>query len=168
MSGAVVGIVSRLDADVDMVISGHTHNAYNCQLPNSAGASIPVTSAASFGRLVTDIDMTINRDTDQPTSIRSTTRSSPRPWPWTRPRRRSSPSTTTAVAPIANRVVGTITADITRANNAAGESALGDVIADAQLGDSQTSGAQFAFMNPGGIRADLVYAFSGGGHPAAT
>ena len=52
-----------------MVVSGHTHNAYNCLLPNAASRGIPVTSASSFGRLVTDIDMTINRTTDQPTAI---------------------------------------------------------------------------------------------------
>jgi 5'-nucleotidase len=68
-----------------------------------------------------------------------------------------------AVAPIANRVVGRITTDITRAQNAAGESALGDVIADAQLAYTQSAGAQLALMNPGGIRADLSFAFSPGG-----
>ena len=62
----------------------------------------------------------------------------------------------TAVAPIANRVVGSITADITNTNNPAGESALGDVIADAQRAYTLTSGAQFAFMNPGGIRTSLT------------
>ena len=46
-----------------MVVSGHTHHAYNCVLPNAAARPIPVTSASSFGRLVTDIDMTINRAT---------------------------------------------------------------------------------------------------------
>jgi 5'-nucleotidase len=72
----------------------------------------------------------------------------------------------TAIALIANRVVGSITADITRTNNAAGESALGDVIADAQLEASASDGAQIAFMNPGGIRADLVYSqISGGEQP---
>jgi 5'-nucleotidase len=67
-------------------------------------------------------------------------------------------------APLANRVIGTITADITRTQNAAGESALGDVIADAQLDATNDPGfgeAVVAFMNPGGIRADLAYAQSG-------
>ncbi len=62
-----------------------------------------------------------------------------------------------AVAPIANRVVGSITADITRRATAAGETPLGDVIADAQLAYTTSSGAQVALMNPGGIRADLVF-----------
>jgi 5'-nucleotidase len=66
----------------------------------------------------------------------------------------------TVAAPIANRVIGKVTADILRAANAAGESALGDVIADAQLAataPASLGGAQIAFMNAGGIRADLVF-----------
>jgi 5'-nucleotidase len=159
ISGAIVDIVSNLTPTVDMVVSGHTHTAYNCQLPNSGGALIPVSSASSFGRLVTDIDMRINSRSGRPMTISvdnkivfrddadagladlvSTYR--------------------TLVAPIANRVVGAITANITRTANSAGESALGDVIADAQLAYTQTAGAQLAFMNPGGIRADLTYASS--------
>jgi 5'-nucleotidase, C-terminal domain len=68
-----------------------------------------------------------------------------------------------AVAPIANRIVGSISADITRTANAAQESALGDVIADAQLAYTQSAGAQIAFMNPGGIRTDHTFANSPGG-----
>ena len=68
-SGAVAGIVAKLDTTVDMVISGHTHNAYNCMLPNSAAVPIPVTSAASFGRLVTDINLTINTKSGRPVAI---------------------------------------------------------------------------------------------------
>ncbi len=65
------------------------------------------------------------------------------------------------VAPLANRIVGQITADILRTQNAAGESALGDVIADSQLfvtTDPAFGGAVVALMNPGGIRQDLLYA----------
>ena len=148
-----------------MVISGHTHNAYNCLLPNSEGSLIPVTSASSFGRLVTDIDMTINRKSGRPCRSRSTTRSFSATTPMPT-RRRWSTYYKTAVAPIANAVVGAITADITRTNNANGESALGDVIADAQLAYTQSSGAQFAFMNPGGIRASTDLNAIGGGRGA--
>lgn len=53
--------------------------------------------------------------------------------------------------------VGTINRDkISRTQNAAGESALGDLIADVMLSGTQAQGTQIAFMNPGGIRADLV------------
>ncbi len=63
-------------------------------------------------------------------------------------------------APLANRVMGAITADITRSPSPAGESALGDVIADGQLyatAGAESGAAVVAFTNPGGIRADLVY-----------
>ena len=47
LSGPIVGIVAQLEDAVDLVISGHTHQAYNCALPNAAGRAVPVTSAAS-------------------------------------------------------------------------------------------------------------------------
>jgi 5'-nucleotidase len=75
----------------------------------------------------------------------------------------------TLVAPLANRVVGSVTSDILRANNAAGESKLGDVIADAQLAATSPvafGGAVVAFMNPGGIRGDILFANSPGGEAA--
>ncbi|HMY39357.1 MAG TPA: hypothetical protein PK011_08525, partial [Marinagarivorans sp.] len=50
-------IVSGLDDAVDLVITGHTHQAYNCFLPNRAGRSIPVTSANSQGRVLSDINL---------------------------------------------------------------------------------------------------------------
>jgi len=165
MSGAVVGIVQNLSDTVDMVISGHTHNAYNCLLPNSAGTPIPVTSAASFGRLVTDIDLEISPTSDRPLSISVNNQVVLRDTADADEAALVS-YYTDRVAPIANAVVGSITADITNANNANGESALGDVIADAQRAYTSGSGAQFAFMNPGGIRASLIYAQSSGGEAA--
>jgi 5'-nucleotidase len=72
-----------------------------------------------------------------------------------------------AVAPLANTVIGSITADIVRAAAPSGESPLGDVIADGMLAyTSGSAGAQIAIMNPGGIRADLSYANSAGGEAA--
>jgi len=72
----------------------------------------------------------------------------------------------TLSAPLANSVIGSTTADILRSNNAAGESAMGDVIADVQLGATDDPGfgdAVVAFMNPGGIRDDLIFAEVPGG-----
>jgi 5'-nucleotidase len=157
MSGAIVDIVHNLTPTVDMVVSGHTHNAYNCLLPNSAETPIPVSSASSFGRLVTDIDMKINSQSGRPMSISVDNKIVFRD-------EADAGETAlvsfykTAVAPIANAIVGSITADITNTNNTNQESALGDVIADAQQAYTQSSGAQFAFMNPGGIRASLTFA----------
>src|SRR3954451_7882660 len=127
-----------------MVIRGHTHAFYNCALPNAANRSIPVSSASPFGRVVTDIDMTASRATGQPTSISVNNRIVTRDVP-------ADPAETaivnkyvTAVAPLANRVRRSLTADITRAPNGPGESALGDVIADAQLEASHSDNAVIA------------------------
>jgi len=152
ISGAIVDIVNHFDPEVDVVISGHTHNAYNCTINNML-----VTSAASFGRLVTDVDLTIDRTSGQVTSMSANNNIVTRDVP------KDSLLTTliakynVIAAPLANRIIGSITADITRANSPAGESALGDVIADGQLEATVDQGAVVAFMNPGGIRADLTY-----------
>jgi len=161
ISGPIVDIVNRFDDEVDVVISGHTHQPYNCTIDNKL-----VTSAFSFGRLVTKIDLTIDRETGEVTTMAADNRIV------TRDVAKDSFLTALVnkynalVAPIANRVIGSITGNITRTTNAAGESALGDVIADAQLyatADPANGGAVIAFMNPGGIRADLTYASSPAG-----
>lgn len=165
----IKAIVNQLDDEVDLVISGHTHQAYNCQVANSNGRLISVTSANAQGRVLTDIDMSVDRSIGEVVGVeaknivvdRSNTAITP------------DDSIKTIVdnyraiaLPVANRVIGTITAAITKTNNAAGESALGDVIADAQLAATKDAGfgdAVVAFMNPGGIRADLSYASSAAG-----
>lgn len=155
ISGPIVDIVHKLDAAVDVVISGHTHQPYNCVIDGKI-----VTSAFSFGRLVTRIDLTIDRRTgDVVTMVAENTIV-------TRDVAVDADITAlidkyrTLSAPLANRIIGQIAADITRTVNAAGESALGDVIADAQFEATNDPGfgdAVVAFMNPGGIRADLLY-----------
>jgi 5'-nucleotidase len=159
ISGPIVDIVNRMDDEVDAVISGHTHQAYNCTIDGKL-----VTSAASFGRIVSQVNLTISRSTGEVTAKSANNVIATRDVP-------KDPAMTalvteykTLAAPLENRQLGTITANITRTNNAAGESALGDVIADAQLAattDPSLGGAVMAFMNPGGIRADLTYAQSG-------
>ncbi|WP_445366543.1 bifunctional metallophosphatase/5'-nucleotidase [Methylomonas sp. BW4-1] len=156
-------IVNQLDDEVDLVISGHTHQAYNCQIANKAGRLISVTSANSQGRVLTDIDVAINTVNGEVSSVsaenivvdRSNTAITPNAAIKTIVDNYKALST-----PIANRVIGSISAAITRTATAAGESALGDVIADAQLLATQNVGfgeAVVSFMNPGGIRADLTF-----------
>ncbi len=162
ISGPIVDIVKRVDSEVDLFITGHTHQAYNCKIDGRA-----VTSAASFGRLVTDIDLTLDQRTKDVVSVAANNVIVTRDV-------EKAPELTRLIAkyqavagPVANRVIGSITADITRADtvNRSGETALGDVIADAQLWATTApdlGGAQIALMNPGGIRADLTYAQSAG------
>lgn len=154
-TGPIVDIVNRLDPAVDVVISGHTHNAYNCNINGRL-----VTSASSFGRLVTKIDLTVSTQTKDMVSAAANNMIVTRDVAPDPPMTALIAKYNAIAAPLANRVIGSITADITRTNNAAGESALGDVIADGQLGataDPALGSAVVAFMNPGGIRADLTY-----------
>jgi 5'-nucleotidase len=161
LGGAIVPIVKEMHPAVDAIVTGHTHQAYNCVIDGR-----PVTSAGHSGRLVTELTMTMDRRSKDVIEVTAVNR------PVTRDVSKA-PSLTqlidhykTIIEPIANRVIGSITADITRTANAAGESALGDVIADAQLAATSPAGtgnAVVAFMNPGGIRADLSYLSSPAG-----
>ncbi|SNS88016.1 5'-nucleotidase [Asanoa hainanensis] len=182
-AGPVVDIVKGLRPEYGIVVSGHTHRFYSCSLPNSAGNNVVVTSAGTNGQLVTDIDYSLDKKTGKFASITArnviaengvrnadgTFQTNPdgtfvrNPALVDAAAKRLADKYRTAVAPIANRVVGAITADIVRDNQANQESPLGDVIADAQLAWTQADGAQVAFMNPGGIRASLSYANSPGG-----
>ncbi|HEU0293833.1 MAG TPA: bifunctional metallophosphatase/5'-nucleotidase [Anaerolineales bacterium] len=161
ISGAIVDIVERFDDEVDVVISGHTHNAYNCVIDNKL-----VTSASSFGRIVTDVDLTLDAQTGEVLTFAANNNIVTRDVAKDGFMTSLIAKYNVIAAPLANRVIGSITADITRATNAAGESALGDVIADGQLDATNDPGfgeAVVAFMNPGGIRADLTYASSPAG-----
>ena len=161
LQGAVAGIADGLDPAVDLLIAGHTNQRFVCELDSG----LWVTMAYHSGRMYTDIHVELNRVTKDMT-VKSIM-NDPNYQEGVEPA-----ADLTALidrydalsAPLANAVIGTITTDITEAESAAGESGLGDVIADAQL--AATSGVGFgeavvAFMNPGGIRADLTYAASG-------
>ena len=161
ISGPIVDIVERFDDEVDVVISGHTHQPYNCVIDNKI-----VTSAFSFGRLVTKVDLTIDRATGEVVSMAAENKIVTRDVPKSSLLTDLIAKYNAIAAPLANRVIGSITAPITRTANAAGESALGDVIADGQLAataDPSLGGAVVAFMNPGGIRADLSFPSSSAG-----
>ncbi len=172
LSGTPVeSIVNRLHDEVDLVISGHTHQAYNCRLKNSAGRSISVTSANSIGRVLTDINLTINDRTGDITAIDVQNKLVDRSATGVVPNAEIAALVSkyrTLAMPIANRVIGDITAAMPDSGiNSAGESALGDVIADAQLQattSAEKGNARVAFMNPGGIRSPgLLYASSAAG-----
>ncbi len=167
ISGPIVDIAKGLSADIDAIITGHTHQGYNCRLPDPRGNPRLVTSASSFGRLVTEIDLTIDRRTRDVVRATSTatnhvvTRD-------VAPNAATAPMTALVakykglVADIENKVIGTVAtkAAVSRTGDASGESPLGNLIADAQLADPTviSGGVKpvIAFMNPGGIRNDLA------------
>jgi 5'-nucleotidase len=129
ISGPIVDIVKTLDKAVDVVVSSHTHRAYNCVIDGRL-----VTSADAFGTLVTRIDLTLDRKTRDVVAakaenliVRNDTYA-------------KDPDQTALIAAYdqgakatADRVTGSITASLPRAATAAGEAVLGDIIADAQL-----------------------------------
>jgi 5'-nucleotidase len=170
LSGPVTDIAANLDPAIDMVVSGHTHAPYVCSVADPAGQPRMVTSASSFGRLVTETTLTYDRRTSDivRTSVASQNVIVDRAkLPQDSAQTELISKYGTLVASIANRVLGSISQDIGRSGanaNAGEESELGDLIADAQLADPSvvTNGQApvIAFMNPGGIRADLTYASS--------
>jgi 5'-nucleotidase len=179
LTGPIVDINNRISKDVDFIVSAHTHQMYNCLLPVPNSRPRLVTQAGYYGRLVTDIRLTIDSrtgDVDRGATYRATNVPVDRQHPdkavqaivnyW---------NARSAVA--GNVVVGSITADITRAyggvdangkpiENRGGESSLGNLVADAQLAamqQDQYGHPVIAFMNPGGLRTDLDYEASEGG-----
>ena len=150
ISGPIVDIVKRLDKAVDVVISGHTHRAYNCRIDGRL-----VTSGDKYGTLVTAIDLALDPQTgDVASAVADNV--------IVLPSFARDPRQTQLIemyerlaAPLARRVVGRLGADLPRDADPAGASVLGQVVADAQLAATQDAGAQIAFMNPGGIRAAL-------------
>jgi 5'-nucleotidase len=164
-TGAITDIVAGLDPAYGVVVSGHTHRSYVCQLPNSSGATSLVTSAGSNGTLLTDIKFTVDKKTKRfvSASAQNVIVANSDPSLEDPAAKVIADKYRTAVAPIANRVVGSIASDISRDALPNGESPLGDVIADAQLAYTTSAGAQIALMNPGGIRAALTFDNSPGG-----
>jgi 5'-nucleotidase len=153
LQGPIVDIVERTSDEVDVFLSGHTHQGYNCEVDGRT-----VISGLSFGRLISDVDLTINRRTGETTDVRAVNRIVTQDVTPDAELQALVASYQALAAPIAARPIGETSAAITRETTPAGESALGAIIADAQLAATsspETGGAQIAFMNPGGIRTDL-------------
>ena len=170
ISGPVVAINDALDPAIDVLITGHTHLPYNCMLPDAAGNPRIVTSAYSYGRVVSEFDLVLDKRTDDVRRDLSVAtnhvveRGALTPDPAiTAVLEKWQPLYDAA----GNTPVGTITADINRGGTPPGsdrgvESPAGNLVADAQLWSTSAAGAQIAFMNPGGVRSDLKYAQSAG------
>jgi 5'-nucleotidase len=154
ISGPIVEIVREFDRAVDLVISGHTHRAYVCDIDGRL-----VTSGDKFGTIVTAIDLKLDPATRDVISARADNvivRSSV----YARDPQQTAllEAYDKFAAPIANRQAGSIADTLSRIPNNAGESALGDIIADAQLaatGAEANGAGLIALTNPGGIRTDI-------------
>ena len=155
LSGPIVDIVKKLDKSVDVVISGHSHRGYRCRVDGRL-----VTQSDAYGHLLTEINLTIDKKTKDVVAVTSNSIV-------VDPSKVAKDPAMTEIVqrakaltdPVANQPIAKLAGEqITTDTSPAGESFLGDVIADAQLWASQPAdkgGAQIAFMNPGGIRAPL-------------
>jgi len=152
ISGPIVRIVEQLDPAVDLVVSGHTHRAYNCRI-----AGRLVTSADKYGTLVTEIDLVLDPASGDVREARA------RNVIVRNDRFAKDPAQSALIeqyerlaAPLAKRVVGRVGAPLSRDESPAGEMPVGQLVADAQLAATAAEGARLALMNPGGLRAALA------------
>ncbi len=148
-TGGFHDVVDRIDPAIDLIISGHTHEGYLAQID-----CFPITSAYSYSEGLTDIDLTLDPGTGDVVDIEGeliqTWNDAIAPDPEIEAMVEHYES---IVGPLINHVVGMTEADITRVENAAGESALGNLIADAHR---VAGGSDFAVTNDGGIRTDIL------------
>jgi len=166
ISGPIVDIAKGITPKVDALVTGHTHQAYVCTVPDPSGKPRMVTSASSFGKVYTDTTLTYDRRTEDivRTSVKSANHVVSRDQAKAADMTALIARWNTLAAPIAGRPQGFISADINGRGSTAPEKPLGNLIADAQLeglAPADKGGAVVAFMNPGGIRSDLVFKASG-------
>ncbi|MGW0736725.1 bifunctional metallophosphatase/5'-nucleotidase [Streptomyces sp. NPDC002851] len=168
ISGPVTDIAKNTSPKVDAIVTGHTHQAYACTLPDPDGNPRMVTSASSYGKLYTDTTLTYDRKTKDVvrTGVKAVASEN-------HVVRRDVPKAADMTSlierwnklakPIASKPVGHISADIPGRGAGTLEQPLGDLIADAQLAHAKSldDKAVLALMNPGGIRSDLVHKASG-------
>ena len=163
--GPIFDIARELDPAINIVLSGHTHRGYNCVIDGRV-----IIQAASYGRLISIVDIEIDRGSGK--IIRERTRARNVPVPngvktgyalrASYPPLAADPKVAAIVehyrklaAPLAQRSIGFIVDDFERRASTGGDSTLGRLIADAHLAGTRNQGAQIAFTNPGGLRADL-------------
>ncbi|MDX8056105.1 bifunctional metallophosphatase/5'-nucleotidase [Lentzea sp. BCCO 10_0798] len=156
-------IATNVSPKIDAVFSGHSHQHYNCVVKDPAGNPRPFIEGLAFGRELSVVDLKIDRRTRD--VVRGETKAENKIVT-----RTVTPDPViqsvidlakTKSGPIANRQIGSIGANIPRAAVPAGDSPLGNLIADSQLEATKVNGAVLALMNPGGVRADLTYAPAG-------
>ena len=159
-NGPIADMAPKFSALVDVVVSGHTHQPYVCTQSDPQGRPRLVTSAASYGQMVTETYFTINsvsKDVNRSSFVSHNVIVDRANTP--------DPAETAVIGkwqslagPIAGKVVGTVAQDVTgdSSGNRGIETPMGDLIADAILWGTQSGNTQLAFMNVGGVRASFL------------
>ncbi|MFC9589103.1 bifunctional metallophosphatase/5'-nucleotidase [Streptomyces sp. NPDC056944] len=158
LGGRIKEIAERAVPAVDLIVTGHSHSSYECTVNDPNGRRRLVTQADSFGRSFTDLRFELNATGEV---VRSTVRAQYRPVPVETARQPAMAKLIdtwrTRSDEVANRVVGHISADMPGRGSTLPETPLGSFIADAQVAAGKPYGADLALMNPGSMRADLVF-----------
>ena len=162
ISGPILAIARGISADVDAIITGHTHEPYVCQIPDPAGNNRLVTSAASYGQVVTETTLVVDKASGEVDRAASSAQNH-----LVARTIAKDPMQTAVIAkwntlagPLAAKVVGTHVEDITgdAGGNRGIETPMADLVADAWLygtAPAAQGGAQIAFQNVGGTRASF-------------
>ena len=177
-------IIAGIDGDVDAIVSGHTHLEYNCDFTVQdwvdEGRKVtkrPVVSAGQYGAALNQIVFDVNPGTGEVLAKRQAVlklkvaNGGPFNYPV------DAPTQVIVDAAVANANVlgaqplGQLADGFRRAKfdngtseNRGGESTLGNLVAEAQrwvTRNPESGSAQIAFMNPGGLRADMVGGITG-------
>ncbi|NRF69227.1 bifunctional metallophosphatase/5'-nucleotidase [Aquincola sp. S2] len=179
LRGPIVDLAKRITPDVDLILTGHSHQGYRCVVDGR-----PIIQSFSYSRALSATDLFIDPKTGRVDRAATRSRNLPvfnehteaaqrtaiaaaQPAPWDAVLRDATPDAavaqqvavfSAAAAPRTLRVVGRIAGSFERGERGKGDSAAGRLIADAQWAATRApaqGGAQLALMNPGGIRSDL-------------
>ncbi|ANC32176.1 5'-nucleotidase C-terminal domain-containing protein [Isoptericola dokdonensis] len=167
---AFARIVNDLSPEVDAIVSGHTHLAYDCAFPVEewAGRAVterPVVSAGQYGYNLNQLVYSVDPETGDVVGLTTAVLPIAGSYP-------ADPAVTTIVddavaeaAVLGAEPLGQIEGAFNRAKlasgseNRGGESTLGNLVAEVQrwaTSGEESGAAQIAFMNPGGLRADMT------------
>lgn len=163
LSGPVVPILAQLDPVISVVVSGHTHQSYVCEVALAGGGTRLLSSAGRNGTFVTDIRLSFDPASERVVAVRGVNV----------PVRESAGTRADieamvrryadAAAPIAARVVGTIAPAAAESEDCV-ESPAANLVADAQLAQAKAvlgDAIDVAFINTSGVRTGLAGAADG-------
>lgn len=172
-------IVTGVDDNVDAIVSGHTHLAYDCSFPVAgwAGRAVterPVVSAGQYGYNLNQLTFTVDTATGAVVAKKQALLPLAGKYPADADTQAIVDKAVAEADVLGARPLGRIAGPFNRAKlvsgseNRGGESTLGNLVAEAQrwaTAAPETGNAQIAFMNPGGLRADMV-GNNAAGYPA--
>jgi 5'-nucleotidase len=160
ISEPLATMAATMSPDIDQIITGHTHDSYICSFPDPAGNPRLVTSAASYGQIVTESSLVINTRSGEVDRGRTTAKNHivPQSLPDDAAQTAIIAKWNTLAGPLKGQVVGTHTEDIlgnALNTSRAVETPMADLVADSFVWAGQAEGAQIGLVNVGGVRSDL-------------